>query len=476
MTSSIPVIMTTAGAQPTPPVTLNADLIANVAALVPGYTANLPGSMIEDLSSTATGGLYQIDQARIDAINSISPFGANLFVLNQIAACAGIPTQGTVNNTSVYVVFTGSNGYIIPKGFTVSDGTYNYVIQDGGVIQTGGVSLPLYALANVSGSWAVNANTVTEIKSSLPLGITLTVTNPTAGTPGGSAESNQAFRARALQAFALANSQGAVTFLKSLLTSLPNVQARLVSVHQTSAEWEVICGGGDPYQIAYAVFKALFYIPGLVGSTIQVTGISVATNAVVTTNLNHGLTTGQLGVQINGITGTMASIINGQTLTITVLTPTTFEIGINTTGDTYISGGIVTPNSRNISVSLYDYPDTYVIPIVNPPVQAVTIVATWNTISTNLVSPAAVAQLASPAIQNYINSIVVGKPINILELEFVFQQAVVSLIPTTLLSRLLFSVTINGVSASVVSGTEIILSDPESYFYITSTGISVNQG
>ena len=53
----IPVVVTAAGAQPTPPATLLADLIAQVSATNPGYTANLPGSLIENISSTDVGAL-----------------------------------------------------------------------------------------------------------------------------------------------------------------------------------------------------------------------------------------------------------------------------------------------------------------------------------------------------------------------------------------------------------------------------------
>jgi hypothetical protein len=52
-----------------------------VAAEVPDYTANLPGSLIEDISSTDVQALATIDQARVDAINSFSPYGANAFAL-----------------------------------------------------------------------------------------------------------------------------------------------------------------------------------------------------------------------------------------------------------------------------------------------------------------------------------------------------------------------------------------------------------
>lgn len=76
--SEIPITMTSAGAQPTPPNDLLVNLITRVAEKVPGYTANLPAGLITDLASTAVGALALIDQARVDLINSVSPYGANI--------------------------------------------------------------------------------------------------------------------------------------------------------------------------------------------------------------------------------------------------------------------------------------------------------------------------------------------------------------------------------------------------------------
>lgn len=55
--SEIPITMTSAGAQPTPPKELLANLITRVAKKVPGYTANLPAGLVTDLASTAVGAL-----------------------------------------------------------------------------------------------------------------------------------------------------------------------------------------------------------------------------------------------------------------------------------------------------------------------------------------------------------------------------------------------------------------------------------
>jgi len=463
--------ITSAGAIPANPTDLlNAELAA-AQALSPGLTANLPGSLVEDMASTATGALVVQDQAYVDLVNSISPYTANPFVLYQLGAVYGVQ-QGVGSNTSVYVTFTGSAGFVIPVGFTVSDGTHQYTVQDGGIISANGQSTALYCLATVAGSWSVPAGTVTQIISSLPSGYSLTCTNLSAGLPGATAQAVSDYRAQVIQA-GLATAQGVPQFLKTLLLEVNGVQPNLVSVRNIgTAQWEVICGGGDPYQIANAIFEGTPDISMLVGSTLSVTGITQANPGVVTTNLNHGYTTGQV-VTIAGVT---PSAYNAS-YTITVLSNKTFSIGVNTTGySAYSSGGVVTPNLRNVTVSVNDYPDTYNITFVNPPVQTVQVALTWNTTYANYVSPSTIASLGAPAIVSYINSIAVGQPINGFELQAVFQNAIAAVIPPAYLSRMLFTITIAGVVTSPTSGTALYYGDPESYFSTSAALVAITQG
>jgi hypothetical protein len=470
-----PIIMGVSGYLPQTPAALQQKLIVGVAATNPGYTANLPGTLIEDISSTDVAAMLQMDSSVAEIIGSVSPYGANEYLLNALGVVYGVTPQ-VATNTSVYVVFTGPPGFVIGQGFTVSDGSYQYLVQDGGIIGAGGVSGNLYAVATTVGSWAVPAGTVNQLVTSVPNGISLSVTNPTDGTPSTTAESAEDYRARVLQA-GYAPGQGMTTYLKTLLQNVPGVQPRLTSVRQVSTNpylWEVICGGGDQYQIAYAITQAGLMLTSLSGSVLAVTGITNANPAVVTVNLNHNYTTGQI-VQFSGVQGLAG--LNGGSFTATVISHVSFSINFDSTSSgAYTSGGVVTPNLRNVVVPVYDYPDTYQITFVNPPQQIVAIAATWNTIATNFIAPASIAQLAQPAIVAYINSIIVGQPINVMELNTVFQNAIASLIPAQLLTRLVFAVSINGNGASPLSGTYEIVGDPESYFYTTTANVTVTQG
>jgi hypothetical protein len=270
---------------------------------------------------------------------------------------------------------------------------------------------------------------------------------------------------------------GTAGMAKTLLRAVAGVQPRLVSIKQIENQgWEVICGGGDPYEVANAIYSSGLDISTLVGSTIKVTHISNAALGVVTTNLNHGLVTGQSNVFIEGVVGMTG--VNGGPRTVTVLSETTFTFGVDTTSSgAYVSGGVVTPNARNISVNLSDYPDTYTVPFVNPPVQSVVIQLSWNSISPNFVSDTAVEQLGQVALANFINSIAVGVPINLYAAETVFVGAILSLFNNdpSLISAMNWTISINGVETVPEAGTFLIYGDPESYFTTTTSAITITQ-
>ena len=86
------------------------------------------------------------------------------------------------------------------------------------------------------------------------------------------------------------------------------------------------------------------------------------------------------------------------------------------------------------------------------------------------------AALATPALVAYINSITVGQPINTFELQDTFQEAIASILPIQLISKINFSVAINGITTAPASGTFLIYGDPESYFSTSNSLITVTQG
>jgi hypothetical protein len=479
--TDFPVIIGPAGAQPTPPSVLLAELLALVASTNPGYTATLPGSLIEDVSSTEVGGLAVTDSARVETINSLTPYAANAFLLSQLGQVyigpGAAPAPPT--NTSVFVVFTASDtatsapitGQVIPIGFTVSDGTYQYVVQDGGATGAGGVTMPLFCIATIAGTWPVPTNTVTQLVTPAPPGVTLTFTNQVAGVSGAVAETEEQYRARVVIA-GRAVCQGLPETLKTALGRVAGVQQNLISTRQQPGAWEIIVGGGDPYEVANAIVDSGVNVAGIVGSTLAVTAITAHNPGNVTTDINHLFTTGQV-IEMTGIVGPP---LNNTPYTITVVDEKNFTIGLDTTSmPAYVSGGVVTPNLRNVTVSINDYPDIYSVTFVNPPLQTVTIAVTWDTTATNFVSQAAVAQLAAPAIAAYVNALAVGEPMSLILLDRAFTDAVASVLDASTISVLDFAVSINGVSTLPIAGSPLILGDPESYFSTSAPAVSVTQ-
>ena len=319
---TIPVIMGPQGAIPTSPTALNAALIAGVQATNPGYTANLPGSLIEDISSTCVGALASIDQARVDAINSVTPYGANEFITNMMGAQFGIQ-QGASANTSVYVIFTSSAGFVVPAGEIVSDGNYTYVTQNAAVCGTNGQTPLVYCVSPQAVSWAVAAGAVNKILTTIPTGVTLTVTNPSAGIPSVAAETPQEYRSRVLAAQTITG-QGTPTYLKTLIGKLPGVSQRLLSILQVSGGWEVICGGGDQYQVAGAIYLGTLDLTTIVGSTTTARNITVSiTDAPNTYNVVYVNPPQQLVTGTITWNTTLANFINASAVNATGATACT---------------------------------------------------------------------------------------------------------------------------------------------------------
>ena len=469
---SVTVVLTDAGRVNTSPATLFNNLTTTVAATNPGYTYNLPGSLVADIAGTDVAALAVCDSAVTELINSVTPYGANAFILAQLGAVYGVP-MGAGSTTSVYVVFSGPPGFPIPKGFTVYDSISQYVVQDGGIINSAGTTIPLYALAVTQGIWAVTANSVTNIFTSVPSSIGLTVTNPLPGIPGTTAQTEGQYRSQVLQA-GLVGCQGTPAYLRTLLECISGVQSQLIAIQPTNGAWKIIVGGGDAYEVGYAIYRAVPDVGMLVGSSIEISSITTANPGVVTTTLNHGYVTGQT-ISFQNVGGMLE--LNSGTYTATVLSGTSFSIGVDTTSYLpFTEGGEVLPNERNVVVSINNYPDYYNIPFVNPPQQSVGVLLVWNTTAVNFIAVSQFSQIATQAIVGYVNALPVGAPINVFEMERTVQEAAASVLPSALLSRMVWSVTINGVATAPAAGTQLISGDPESYFYATTATIVVEQG
>ena len=531
--------VTSAGAQPTPPATLRATLTDLVAKSRPGYTANLPTSLIEDIASTSVGALVLMDQAAVDLLNSFTMNTSNPYLLalqgNQIGIKAGAES-----NSSAYVAFKGIAGYTIPKGFVVSDGLNQYAVQDGGTLGnatptnftgsialqvltvtaipngeilvgdpitgagipagtvitglgtgTGGIgtytinnsltvaseamvgathgTVTLYVVALQFGTWAIPANSITTIVTSVPTGYPVFCTNPNTGTIAVDAETTEFYRARVLRS-QLAPGIGTLSYLKSLIQNVPGVQARLVSV---SGGNKLIVGGGDPYLVAGAIYKGMFAINSLLGSSAVThnwagTG-SISGNVLTISAMTSG--TIQVGDILDGAGLVSPTIITG------------FLSGSGGTGtyqvnysQTVLSETISGSNSlRNQVVTIIDYPDTYFILFVVPIQQTINIACDWSTIAPNFTANIAVSDAVVASLVAYINSIPVGVAINTFNLQQIFLDSLMNIIEPALISALSFTVSIDGVPTSPSPGTGLIPGDSEGYFLTDAAKVVVTR-
>lgn len=539
MSSSVTINITSAGAQPTPPATLLNNLLTAVSAEVPNYTASLPASLIEDMSSTAVGALVMIDQATVDLINSNTPSTSNPLTLMQQGQQMGI-TQGLLSNSSAYCLFTGIAGYAIVQGFIISDGTNYYTVQDNGVLgnpvastytagiaagvmtvsaigsgqimvgdsvaysgspaglvvtsfiggtggtgtygvssltasTSGGTAIAgpthgtnmMYCVANNFGTWAIPANSITSIVSSVPTGYPLTVSNQTSGIIGQTQESTDIYRARVQQA-QTAPGTGTLAYLKSEIQEISGVQSRLVSVSGNS---KIMVGGGDPYLVAGAILFALFDIGDLIGSSVHsnswtATGCTIAAN-----QLTVGSVTGTILVNdiVSGLNVANPTIILKQ------ISGTTGGAGvyqINYSQSIPAAQAMTGAQSvRNQVIPLINYPDTYWILFVVPVSQTVTIACNWSTIAPNFTANTAVQTSVSTAWANYINSIAVGQDINTYELNQIFLDTVSQYVNPGFISALSITVSINGTPTSPLTGTGLIQGDSEGYMTCSTTEI-----
>lgn len=538
--TSVNVTVTGAGAQPTPPAQLRDALITLVTAERPGYTANLPGSLIEDIASTSVGALSLIDQAAVDLLNSLSANTANPYLLSLIGSQKGI-ARGLQSNASAYVTFLGMAGFTIPKGFVVSDGANQYVVQDGGTLgnatassytaSIAGVILTvtavasgvimvgdpvvgagvapgtvvtemltgtgktgtykvnnaqtigsqamagathgestLYVVAKQFGTWAIIPNSITTIITSVPAGYALTCTNSNSGFSAITEETDDLYRARVLEA-ELSPATGTLALVKSMIRALPGVQARLVSV---SATGKIMVGGGDPYEVAGEIYKAMFDISDLSGSSATShawagTG-SIALDVLTLSAVSSGVV--MAGDIVSGAGMASPTVILSQ-LTGTPGADGTYRINYAQTVSSQAMTGAA--SERNQIVAIVDDPDTYYILFVVPVQQIVEIICDWSTIAPNFTANISVQTAIAEAFSNYINSIPVGMPINVFSLQQLFLESIVAIIPPSLISAITLTVKIDGATVAPSVGTGLVYGDLEGYVVTDTNKITVNR-
>ncbi|PIJ74649.1 hypothetical protein BL250_16675 [Erwinia sp. OLTSP20] len=200
--------------------------------------------------------------------------------------------------------------------------------------------------------------------------------------------------------------QGTPDCFRSLLQLVDGVQKNLISYRQAAlGKWVAVVGGGDPYEVAYAIYKS-------------VPDISILTNDVS-----------------------------------------------NPSGDEV--------EKKTIEIDVY--PDVYRIPFVVPSSQNAMIFITWNTASTSYIDPDGMAKAVQQNIVDYVNSVAVGQPINIFEIQEIFLNSVKDLVPLSLVSMIQVQVGINGKIKPPVDNSSLVYGDTYAYFSTSTSQVQVKQ-
>lgn len=537
--SSVTINVTSAGAQPTPPSSLRDQLVTAVKLTRPGYTDNLPGSLIEDMVSTGVGALAIIDQAAVDLFNSMTPQTANPYILGLLGLQAGIQ-KGLKTNASAYVTFIGLAGFSIPKGFVVSDGLNQYATQDSAVL---GNAVPTSFTGSING----NTLTVTAITSGqLMVGDTITGPNVAAGTvvtaPGSGTGGIGTYTVNNAQNVASEGMNGAThgtatiyvvaknsgswaippNTITTIVSSVPsgytlycsNANTGLPSTtDETDAMYRarVMDANIAPSTGQMAYLKTLIRnVPGVQyrlvsaspsGKLIIGGGDPYAIAAAIMRGLfDLG---DMIGSSVQSHTWSGTGVINGNVLTLSGVTGGTVQVGdiiqgigiANPTiitalgtgsgGDgTYIinyaqtvaSGAVNGGNSaRNMIVNIVDYPDNYWILWVVPVQQVIAIAINWSTIAQNFTANTAISDAVTQALSDYINNIPVGQALNTYTINKIFLEAVSNIIDPSLISAITPTITLNGNVVTPAPGTALIAGDSEGYFITDATKITLTR-
>ena len=512
----IPVVLTAAGAVPTDPDTIRSQIVANVTATDPDFTANLPASMVEDLVSTAVAAASVSDQARVELLNSLTPAGANEFLLSQLGQVYGV-TLGQPTNASVLVVFSGTVGYTISQGFLITDGSYVYQTQATVTIGSTGSTQPVLAIALDPNATVAPAGAVDQLVTSVPRQYTVAVSNPNAGTPASTPETFQSYRGRVMAAGTCA-SVATGRFIRTLLAQVPGVNPQQIGVQQNAGGATPLSpptantpttsttGGTLPAATYYYVVTALNalgettasneVLVTTTGSTSENTITWAAVTGATGYNIYRGTAAGGENVYytvgaVTTYTDTGSAATTGTPPAVNTTANTAgFRIIVGGTGDPYqianailqavadptdVTGSSVS-RTRNVSVSVSDYPDKYTVIYVVPPSQTVTMTITWNTSLANFAGGGTFQALVAPIIAAYVSNLPIGAPINELEMTYLFQQAVAAEIDQNLVTRIVFSVYINGTLVTPSSGYSDVVGDPEGFFTCAATAVTVTQG
>lgn len=252
---------------------------------VVGYT-NQPAEIQNNLMTESAIIIKHVEDIIALNINNMLPYMQNEVAFSIYGEGLGLPYKNATQ-TSVMLVFTGTAGTYIPDGLSVTDvnGTITVTTANAGVITNDGtVSLLAYAVQ--AGTTNIPANTLTKMSENIA---GVSVNNPVAGTQGQDAETFEEYRARVHRATTI-KSYGQFDYLYTQVANVEGVDMRLFNALERREQkpsmppymyTEIVVGGGDDIEVAYAIDKGA----GLSGRLYSSNPSDSDQNRTITVNL-----------------------------------------------------------------------------------------------------------------------------------------------------------------------------------------------
>lgn len=194
-----------------------------------------------NLIDTAVPLILEIQNIFADFANSYAPGFQNRFMWEQLAQSTGLEYTDE-RKASVLLKFTGKEGDYIPKGTTV---TGNFTTEEPLTIGTSGEAF-ITAYSDDDNAYQAK-DTITEIKTSVPTGVT--VTNPSDSNEKIEGKTDSELKLEAQRNLRNARVSNA-DYVIMLLLQTGKIKERLVSFRRLDGQIECIIGGGDVNEIA----------------------------------------------------------------------------------------------------------------------------------------------------------------------------------------------------------------------------------
>lgn len=231
--------------------------------------SNLPSSIQNNLIDEASIIVNEFEDMISNAMNGISPAYANDFIIAQLGAAFGVKRKDK-SLQNVTIKYRGLAGVVIPSGSQVSseDGMYIFSTSEQAVIRADGTA-QVNAIADDYYDKIIDAHVLNVMITDI-MNID-SCDNPNSSSEPILEESITEYRAR-VQNKCLANRSGTVAVLHDNLLNVDGVSSRLIT-YRTDTEIkegykintiEIVCGGGDDYEVAEAVFNSILFTENLV--------------------------------------------------------------------------------------------------------------------------------------------------------------------------------------------------------------------